>query len=370
MSANLETIANDLHLASQSLQDLREKYDGSLNVIEGQKDGILTEINVKKEESLQNINALKTQSIKEIEQNKATSMSELNALSDASNLSLENKREEALNQIKEAKEQGLNEFETNKEEFEEKINSLSLKLNKKVSLLEEKISFELGLNDSLNDVLKECSKYKNIINNEATIILKDDFVFDEIISISRTDLSFVKIIPQNKEKEFTLKEGFETDILIAGYKAHMPTFENIKINANNKIKQHIIQAYMNSKATFLNCSFKNSLGYGVHCVTLSDLYLNQCEFVNNKSGLRVSGCSRANISNIKLNGQSEYALESQYEGKIVGTVTISQTSGIAQAVFNKGFIAVYGTLSGGATLSNLTPNQYTSQGYIASKLGN
>ncbi|ECL2360731.1 hypothetical protein FSM15_04325, partial [Campylobacter jejuni] len=76
--ANLERVTNDLNLASQSLQELREKYDGALDLLDNKNTEITGALNSAKSNALQEIQTISNTATSEISQLKDTSLNLVN----------------------------------------------------------------------------------------------------------------------------------------------------------------------------------------------------------------------------------------------------------------------------------------------------
>lgn len=72
--ADLEQVVNDLNLASQSLQELREKYDGALDLLDNKNTEITGALDSAKSDALQEIQTISNTATSQISQLKDTSL--------------------------------------------------------------------------------------------------------------------------------------------------------------------------------------------------------------------------------------------------------------------------------------------------------
>ncbi|EHJ7774763.1 hypothetical protein KB092_001446 [Campylobacter coli] len=108
--ADLEQVVNDLNLASQSLQELREKYDGALDLLDNKNTQITGALDSAKSNALQEIQTISDTATSQISQLKDTS---LNLVNEAKNT--------ATTEISNKKEEHKQELETKKNEYIDKI---------------------------------------------------------------------------------------------------------------------------------------------------------------------------------------------------------------------------------------------------------
>ncbi|EAK5833998.1 hypothetical protein BIV42_07840 [Campylobacter coli] len=108
--ADLEQVVNDLNLASQSLQELREKYDGALDLLDNKNTQITGALDSAKSNALQEIQTISDKATSQISQLKNTS---LNLVNEAKNT--------ATTEISNKKEEHKQELETKKNEYIDKI---------------------------------------------------------------------------------------------------------------------------------------------------------------------------------------------------------------------------------------------------------
>lgn len=108
--ADLEQVVNDLNLASQSLQELREKYDGALDLLDNKNTQITGALDSAKSNALQEIQTISDTATNQISQLKNTS---LNLVNEAKNT--------ATTEISNKKEEHKQELETKKNEYIDKI---------------------------------------------------------------------------------------------------------------------------------------------------------------------------------------------------------------------------------------------------------
>ncbi|HFP7723706.1 TPA: hypothetical protein ACHD26_000320 [Campylobacter jejuni] len=131
--ADLEKVASDLNSASQSLQELREKYDGALDLLDSKNTEITGALYSAKSDALQEIQTISDTATSQISQLKDTS---LNAVNEAKNTAVE-----AVNEAKE---------------------NITTELTKKAKLLTENLTWNVGSGGDYEDLqiaINEASKY-------------------------------------------------------------------------------------------------------------------------------------------------------------------------------------------------------------------
>lgn len=252
--ADLEQVASDLNSASQSLQELREKYDGALDLLDNKNTEITAVLESAKSNALQEVQTASNTATSQISQLKDTS---LNAVNEAKNTAIEEVNN-AVSGIDTSKEEALLAIEQAKAEQGEKITdleqakeSITADLNKKPKLLTENLEWTVGSGketdthfNTLEKAIIESSKYHPANGyNFISITLKTGWVWDKPISIpTGSDLSFVKIFSESEN------ECVVNNVFLRGSECTTP-YIGVKLNCSQKDAK--IQ-FSSSKIKFLN----------------------------------------------------------------------------------------------------------------------
>ncbi|HFU2588557.1 TPA: coiled-coil domain-containing protein [Campylobacter jejuni] len=291
--ADLEQVASDLNSASQSLQELREKYDGALDLLDNKNTEITAALESAKSNALQEVQTAKNTATSQISQLKDTSLNAVNEAKNTATSEISSKKEEALGEFSQAtsefnstKEEALFQIEQAKTEQGEKITaleqakveqessitelkesvstqgekitaleqakeSITADLNKKPKLLTENLEWTVGSGketdthfNTLEKAIIESSKYHPANGyNFISITLKTGWVWDKPISIpTGSDLSFVKIFSESEN------ECVVNNVFLRGSECTTP-YIGVKLNCSQKDAK--IQ-FSRSKIKFLN----------------------------------------------------------------------------------------------------------------------
>ncbi|EAI5182539.1 ATP synthase F0 subunit B [Campylobacter coli] len=198
--ADLEQVVNDLNLASQSLQELREKYDGALDLLDNKNTQITGALDSAKSNALQEIQTISDTATSQISQLKNTS---LNLVNEAKNTAIEEVNN-AVSGIDTSKEEALLAIEQAKAAQEEKITDLEqakeniiTELSEKAKLLTQSLEWTVGVGGkftTLKSALIEASKYITISDFFITIKLVSDITENKInidgLNLKHTSIDF------------------------------------------------------------------------------------------------------------------------------------------------------------------------------------
>ncbi|HEF9681727.1 TPA: hypothetical protein SBY69_001348 [Campylobacter coli] len=146
--ADLEQVVNDLNLASQSLQELREKYDGALDLLDNKNTEITGALDSAKSDALQEIQTISDTATSQISQLKDTSLNLVNEAKNTATTEISNKKEEYKQELETKKNEYINEIDAKANEYDianinaqvqamdtkitEQINSAKTELNSKI----------------------------------------------------------------------------------------------------------------------------------------------------------------------------------------------------------------------------------------------
>ncbi|EID8641725.1 hypothetical protein NUE06_000170 [Campylobacter coli] len=143
--ADLKQVVNDLNLASQSLQGLREKYDGALDLLDNKNTEITGALDSAKSDALQEIQTIRDTATSQISQLKDTSLNLVNEAKNTATTEISNKKEEHKQELETKKNEYINEIDT-------KANEYNLaNINAQVQAMDTKITEQInGAKTELN----------------------------------------------------------------------------------------------------------------------------------------------------------------------------------------------------------------------------
>ncbi|MDP8552805.1 hypothetical protein [Campylobacter coli] len=116
--ADLEQVVNDLNLASQSLQELREKYDGALDLLDNKNTQITGALDSAKSNALQEIQTISDTATSQISQLKDTSLNLVNEAKNTATTEISNKKEEHKQELETKKNEYINEIVAKANEYD------------------------------------------------------------------------------------------------------------------------------------------------------------------------------------------------------------------------------------------------------------
>ncbi|EPX1914166.1 hypothetical protein ACWXJO_000591 [Campylobacter jejuni] len=143
--ADLEQVVNDLNLASQSLQELREKYDGALDLLDNKNTEITGALDGAKSDALQEIQTIRDTATSQISQLKDTSLNLVNEAKNTATTEISNKKEEHKQELETKKNEYISEIDA-------KANEYNLaNINAQVQAMDTKITEQInGAKTELN----------------------------------------------------------------------------------------------------------------------------------------------------------------------------------------------------------------------------
>ncbi|EIX2570860.1 hypothetical protein MKH02_000695 [Campylobacter coli] len=130
--ADLEQVVNDLNLASQSLQGLREKYDGALDLLDNKNTQITGALDRAKSDALQEIQTISDTATSQISQLKHTSLNLVNEAKNTATTEISNKKEEHKQELETKKNQYINEIYAKANEYN--LANINAQVQAKVAL--------------------------------------------------------------------------------------------------------------------------------------------------------------------------------------------------------------------------------------------
>lgn len=254
--ADLEQVASDLNSASQSLQELREKYHGALDLLDNKNTEITDALESAKSNALQEVQTASNTATSQISQLKDTSLNAVNEAKNTATSEISSKKEEALGEFSQAtsefnstKEEALSQIEQAKTDQEssitelkesvstqgqkiteieennttqgEKITALEqakeiiiADLNKKSKLLIENLTWTVGSGGTytkLSEALSEACKYITISDTYTiTVVLKSGYKLNEKIVLINKLASHITIKSEDEQVrvDSNLLEGY------------------------------------------------------------------------------------------------------------------------------------------------------------------
>ncbi|EMJ2614108.1 hypothetical protein V7L55_000369 [Campylobacter coli] len=143
--ADLKQVANNLNLASQSLQGLREKYDGALDLLDNKNTEITGALDSAKSDALQEIQTIRDTATSQISQLKDTSLNLVNEAKNTATTEISNKKEEHKQELETKKNEYINEIDAKANEYD------IANINAQVQAMDTKITEQInGAKTELN----------------------------------------------------------------------------------------------------------------------------------------------------------------------------------------------------------------------------
>ncbi|ELJ5285664.1 hypothetical protein RS233_001723, partial [Campylobacter coli] len=138
-------VVNDLNLASQSLQELREKYDGALDLLDNKNTEITGALDSAKSDALQEIQTISNTATSQISQLKDTSLNLVNEAKNTATTEISNKKEEHKQELETKKNEYINEIDAKANEYD------IANINAQVQAMDTKITEQInGAKTELN----------------------------------------------------------------------------------------------------------------------------------------------------------------------------------------------------------------------------
>ncbi|EIW6749127.1 hypothetical protein OCH95_001044 [Campylobacter coli] len=142
---DLKQVVNDLNLASQSLQGLREKYDGALDLLDNKNTQITGALDRAKSNALQEIQTISDTATSQISQLKDTSLNLVNEAKNTATTEISNKKEEHKQELETKKNQYISEIVARANEYD------IANINAQVQAMDTKITEQInGAKTELN----------------------------------------------------------------------------------------------------------------------------------------------------------------------------------------------------------------------------
>ncbi len=234
--ADLEQVVNDLNLASQSLQELREKYDGALDLLDNKNTEITGALESAKSNALQEVQTASDTAISQISQLKDISLNAINEAKNTATSEISSKKEEVLGEFSQAtsefnstKEEAISQIEQAKAEQGEKITALEqakeniiTELSKKAKLLTKKLEWTVGSGgnfENIDDAINEIYKYSKSMY-DVTLKIKNGYTITKPTTFYNLPLG-VNIVGENGRSDELIVDLNNTAWLQFGLKIVM-----------------------------------------------------------------------------------------------------------------------------------------------------
>ncbi|HAA1523569.1 TPA_asm: hypothetical protein GD767_04325 [Campylobacter jejuni] len=325
---DLEQVASDLNSASQSLQELRKKYNGALDLLDNKNTEITAVLESAKSNALQEVQTISNTATSQISQLKDTS---LNAVNEAKNT--------ATSEISSKKEEHKQELETKKNEYISEIDAKAneydiVNINAQVQAMDTKITEQInGAKTELN------SKIDNKVSKTADETIAGVKTFSSSIVIpNATANNHATNLGQLNEK--VSKTADET---IAGVKTFsVPPVSATNPTANNQVaNKSYVDTALNTKANLNGNNIFNGTNTFNQALTsganpTNDNHLTRKWYVDYGGGIKNLGTTGS--INIDLRQAQHFILTMTARGAIgianwasagkSGTITVNNAQNI------------------------------------------
>ncbi|EOI4543277.1 hypothetical protein ACMT3M_000367 [Campylobacter jejuni] len=409
--ADLEQVASDLNSASQSLQELREKYDGALDLLDNKNTEITAALESAKSNALQEVQTASNTATSQISQLKDTSLNAVNEAKNTATSEISSKKEEVLGEFSQAtsefnstKEEALSQIEQAKTEQGEKITALEqakaaqeekitaleqakeniiTELSEKAKLLTQKLEWTVGSGgnfENIDDAINEIYKYSKSMY-DVTLKIKNGYTITRPTTFYNLPLG-INIVGENGRSDELIVDLDNTawaqfGLYIAMCEVHIHDI-TIKAASNNNSLIYI--------STGTNGSIYNVDLMGMSLATLAlnssgNIAVSNLNIQNNYQGAEECVDMSASNTNLQIsanvkflsnNPEKAVAIKSFTNAKIgsvwwVTGIDISGNYKVGLQVNGGGIIdnpsiAMTGNIG---TKFSQTPGQWTTSGYIS-----
>ncbi|WP_251819799.1 coiled-coil domain-containing protein [Campylobacter jejuni] len=383
--ADLEKVASDLNSASQSLQELREKYDGALDLLDNKNTEITAALESAKSNALQEVQTASNTATSQISQLKDTSLNAVNEAKNTATSEISSKKEEALGEFSQAtsefnstKEEALSQIEQAKAEQGEKITALEqakaeqessiTELKESVSTQGQKITEIEENNTAQGEKITALEQAKESITadlNKKSKLLTKNLTWNVGSGGDYEDLQTAineasKYIPNpNYNITIKTKEGYAitNTVNITGNMSH------VIIDIENAMNVNYTQVLFNLQNCFglyfLNLNINNSnygfiLNLNNSIISVNKLNISCEQFIAN------SGTSYINILEANLNiNSSSSSIRNVFSSRgIINIVSLDMTGSFNNTgnIYSSAIFNLWGgsvNITGAKTISNL-----------------
>ncbi len=326
--ADLKQVANDLNLASQSLQGLREKYDGALDLLDNKNTQITGALDSAKSDALQEIQTIRDTATSQISQLKDTSLNLVNEAKNTATTEISNKKEEHKQELETKKNEYISEIVARANEYD------IANINAQVQAMDTKITEQInGAKTELN------SKIDNKVTKTGDETIAGVKTFSSPIVIpNATANNHATNLGQLNSK--VAKTGDET---IAGIKTFsVPPVSETNPTANNQVaNKSYVDTALNTKANLNGDNIFNGTNTFNQALTCgadptNDNHLTRKSYVDYGGGIRNLGTTGS--INLDLRQAQHFILTMTARGAIgianwggagkSGTITVNNAENI------------------------------------------
>lgn len=384
--ADLEQVVNDLNLASQSLQELREKYDGALDLLDNKNTEITGALESAKSNALQEVQTASDTAISQISELKDTS---LNLVNEAKNTAIEEVNN-AVSGIDTSKEEALLAIEQAKAAQEEKITALEqakeniiTELSEKAKLLTQKLEWTVGSGgnfENIDDAINEIYKYSKSMY-DVTLKIKNGYTITRPTTFYNLPLG-INIVGENGRSDELIVDLDNTawaqfGLYIAMCEVHIHDI-TIKAASNNNSLIYI--------STGTNGSIYNIDLMGMSLTTLAlnssgNIAVSNLNIQNNYQGAEECVDMSASNTNLQISANVKFLSNNPEKAVAIKSFTNAKIGSVwwATGIDISGNYKVGLQVNGGGIIDNpsiamtgnigtkfsQTPGQWTTSGYIS-----
>ncbi len=384
--ADLEQVVNDLNLASQSLQELREKYDGALDLLDNKNTEITGALESAKSNALQEVQTASDTAISQISELKDTS---LNLVNEAKNTAIEEVNN-AVSGIDTSKEEALLAIEQAKAAQEEKITALEqakeniiTELSEKAKLLTQKLEWTVGSGgnfENIDDAINEIYKYSKSMY-DVTLKIKNGYTITRPTTFYNLPLG-INIVGENGRSDELIVDLDNTawaqfGLYIAMCEVHIHDI-TIKAASNNNSLIYI--------STGTNGSIYNVDLMGMSLTTLAlnssgNIAVSNLNIQNNYQGAEECVDMSASNTNLQISANVKFLSNNPEKAVAIKSFTNAKIGSVwwATGIDISGNYKVGLQVNGGGIIDNpsiamtgnigtkfsQTPGQWTTSGYIS-----
>ncbi|EPU1613203.1 hypothetical protein ACVUUU_000142 [Campylobacter coli] len=395
--ADLEQVVNDLNLASQSLQELREKYDGALDLLDNKNTEITGALDSAKSDALQEIQTISNTATSQISQLKDISLNAINEAKNTATSEISSKKEETLGEFSQAtsefnstKEEAISQIEQAKAEQGEKITALEqakeniiTELSKKAKLLTKKLEWTVGSGgnfENIDDAINEIYKYSKSMY-DVTLKIKNGYTITRPTTFYNLPLG-VNIVGENGRSDELIVDLDNTawaqfGLYIAMCEVHIHDI-TIKAASNNNSLIYI--------STGTNGSIYNVDLMGMSLTTLAlnssgNIAVNNLNIQNNYQGVEECVDMSASNTNLQISANVKFLSNNPEKAVAIKSFTNAKIGSVwwATGIDISGNYKVGLQVNGGGIIDNpsiamtgnigtkfsQTPGQWTTSGYIS-----
>ncbi|WP_193551090.1 coiled-coil domain-containing protein [Campylobacter jejuni] len=379
--ADLEKVASDLNSASQSLQELREKYNGALDLLDNKNTEITGALYSAKSDALQEIQTISDTATSQISQLKDTSLNLVNEAKNTATSEISSKKEETLGEFSQA----TSEFNSTKEEALSQIEQAKTEQGEKITALEQaKTEQESSITELKESVSTQGQKITEIEENNTTQGEKITALEQAKESITADINKKAKLLTENltweigsggdyetlfqaldalhqyyvndKKVTFKFKNDLSGNFVISNFYAPFLSFDfnNFKLNGTFSLNNSVI-----GEISKMNLNITDG--------STNSLYINSSNILNFLNGINISGGNyslrliNSNIiissGDIIINPNQIGIFMSNNSSVVCSSSNVTQNSGTTciNCVISSKFITS-GALNGSIKTSNISKN--------------